>query len=256
MFDLIDHGHGYNWIVEGRAGSSISSCPIEPTLVTPKRLSPRCRTGRDSRPRTLRRARRADRPDARRSPRTRSSICAAPAGKGILEHARASLGTALATESYAGHDLRPRHAERRRHRRPRRARPRGRRSGWPSRSSPPPATGICRRCSSRAEVHAETRCRRKTSRCSCRASFRSTTSRGGSASRGSMLENSDPSFGNAEQFWQNFLTISMGGWLSLFEFARERSADPRAARSISRSSRGRRSRAAISRPAGPRTSPR
>jgi len=34
-----------------------------------------------------------------------------------------------------------------------------------------------------------------------------------------MLENSDPSFGNAEQFWQSFLTISMGGWLSLFEFA-------------------------------------
>ncbi len=34
-----------------------------------------------------------------------------------------------------------------------------------------------------------------------------------------MLENSDPSFGNAEQFWQSFITIGMGGWLSLFEFA-------------------------------------
>jgi phage portal protein BeeE len=33
-----------------------------------------------------------------------------------------------------------------------------------------------------------------------------------------MLENSDPSFGNAEQFDQNFITYSMGGWLSLFEF--------------------------------------
>jgi HK97 family phage portal protein len=34
-----------------------------------------------------------------------------------------------------------------------------------------------------------------------------------------MLENSDPSFGNAEQFNQNFETFSIGPWLSLFEFA-------------------------------------
>lgn len=34
-----------------------------------------------------------------------------------------------------------------------------------------------------------------------------------------MLENSDPSFGNAEQFTQNFLDINMGGWFALWEFA-------------------------------------
>lgn len=34
-----------------------------------------------------------------------------------------------------------------------------------------------------------------------------------------MLDNSDPSFGNAEQFNQNFVTFSLGPWLSLFEFA-------------------------------------
>jgi hypothetical protein len=34
-----------------------------------------------------------------------------------------------------------------------------------------------------------------------------------------MLENSDPSFGNAEQFDESFLTYSMGGWFALFEFA-------------------------------------
>lgn len=33
-----------------------------------------------------------------------------------------------------------------------------------------------------------------------------------------MLENSDPSFGNAEQFDQNFISYSMGPWLSLWEF--------------------------------------
>jgi len=33
-----------------------------------------------------------------------------------------------------------------------------------------------------------------------------------------MLENSDPSFGNAEQFNQNFVAYSLGPWLSLFEF--------------------------------------
>lgn len=37
-----------------------------------------------------------------------------------------------------------------------------------------------------------------------------------------MLENSDPSFGNAEQFNENFVTFSMGPWLSLFEFAANR----------------------------------
>jgi HK97 family phage portal protein len=34
-----------------------------------------------------------------------------------------------------------------------------------------------------------------------------------------MLENNDPSFGNAEQFDRNFIAYSMGPWLSLFEFA-------------------------------------
>lgn len=34
-----------------------------------------------------------------------------------------------------------------------------------------------------------------------------------------MLENSDPSFGNAEQFDRNFIAYSLGPWLSLFEFA-------------------------------------
>jgi phage portal protein BeeE len=34
-----------------------------------------------------------------------------------------------------------------------------------------------------------------------------------------MLENSDPSFGNAEQFTQNFIDFNMGPWLSLWEFA-------------------------------------
>jgi len=34
-----------------------------------------------------------------------------------------------------------------------------------------------------------------------------------------MLENNDPSFGNAEQFDRNFVAYSLGPWLSLFEFA-------------------------------------
>jgi phage portal protein BeeE len=34
-----------------------------------------------------------------------------------------------------------------------------------------------------------------------------------------MLENSDPSFGNAEQFTQNFIDFFMGPWLSLWEYA-------------------------------------
>jgi HK97 family phage portal protein len=34
-----------------------------------------------------------------------------------------------------------------------------------------------------------------------------------------MLENNDPSFGNAEQFDRSFVAYSLGPWLSLFEFA-------------------------------------
>jgi HK97 family phage portal protein len=34
-----------------------------------------------------------------------------------------------------------------------------------------------------------------------------------------MLENSDPSFGNAEQFTQNFIDFNMGPWISLWEYA-------------------------------------
>lgn len=37
-----------------------------------------------------------------------------------------------------------------------------------------------------------------------------------------MLMNSDPSFGNAEQFRQDFIDFSMGPWLALFEFAAKR----------------------------------
>lgn len=34
-----------------------------------------------------------------------------------------------------------------------------------------------------------------------------------------MLENSDPSFGNADQFSLNFIKFTLGGWLAAFEFA-------------------------------------
>jgi HK97 family phage portal protein len=34
-----------------------------------------------------------------------------------------------------------------------------------------------------------------------------------------MLENNDPSFGNAEQFTQNLVTFSLGQWMSMWEFA-------------------------------------
>jgi len=34
-----------------------------------------------------------------------------------------------------------------------------------------------------------------------------------------MLENSDPSYGNADQFSLNFVKFTMGGWMSMWEFA-------------------------------------
>jgi HK97 family phage portal protein len=97
MFHLIDFGNAYDWIVPGRRGFVDQLRPIHPSLVTPEQLT----TGR-----VVFRV---------RNPKTHETrtftqdeifhLCGASddgvVGKGVLEYARDSLGTSLATESYA-----------------------------------------------------------------------------------------------------------------------------------------------------------
>jgi len=214
MYHLIDHGNGYDRIVAGPRGFVDQLQPIHPTLVTPKQLE----TGRivyDI-----------------RNPKTNLSTTATQdeifhlrgasddgvCGKGILEYARGSLGTASATESYAANifsqgvlnggvienagvldpDAGKRMAQsfvtaaRQWHM------PKVLEQGStfkPNLMTPEDAQMLLSRKYTVDDIARWLGVPRL------------------------MLENSDPSFGNAEQFTQNFIDYFMGPWMVLFEAA-------------------------------------
>lgn len=93
MYDLIDYGNGYNWITVGR---SWSLDRIDPKLVTPEKIKKGPNRGR-----TLFHVR--DDETGRSTPYTQDDIfhLEGAEGKGILERARESLGLTLVTEQYA-----------------------------------------------------------------------------------------------------------------------------------------------------------
>lgn len=90
MFDLIDHGHHYDWLTIGQKWALDR---IDPTLVTPERLA----NGR-----TVFHVR--DSKTGQTTTHTQDDVfhLQRAEGKGILESARDSLGLTLATERYAG----------------------------------------------------------------------------------------------------------------------------------------------------------
>lgn len=214
MYHLIDHGNGYDRIVAGGRGFVHELRPIHPTLVTPKQLD----TGRlvyDVRnPKTNQKTTVTQDEIFHLRGASDDGII----GKGILEYARMSLGTALSTESYATNIF-----------------SRGTLNG-----------GVI---SNPGLLNAE----------AARRMAKSFVTKVGEwhfpkiLEQGStfvpndmtpedaqmilsrkytvddiarwlgvprlMLENADPSFGNAEQFTQNFIDFVMGPWLSLWECA-------------------------------------
>jgi HK97 family phage portal protein len=218
MYHLIDHGNAYDWIIPGVRGAVDSLEPIHPSLVTPRRVT----TGQ-FRGRILYDVR--DASTAQTTTHLQSEVFHlrgasddGVVGKGILAAARTSLGTALATESYAatifsrgalnggvietpgllndaasarmarsfttamGDWHLPKVLEQG--------------STWkPNELTPEDAQMLLSRKFSIDDM-----------------------ARWLGVSR-MMLENNDPSFGNAEQFDRNFIGYSMGPWLSLFEFA-------------------------------------
>lgn len=217
MGHLIDHGHAYDWIVPGARGFVHQLVPIEPTLVTRKQQLVTLANGAAIPGRML-----YDIKDARTgrtSTFTQDEIfhLHTPSGKGILEHARSSLGIALATEGFAAATF-----------------GRGSLNGGvievpgvlDTESSKRMALSFVTAAGDwRLPKVLEQGSSFKESTLSPE-DFQMLLSRRFSVDDQArwlgvprqMLENSDPSFGNAEQFWQSFLTIGMGGWLSLFEF--------------------------------------
>lgn len=218
MYHLIDFGNAYDWILPGMRGFVDQLEPIHPTRVTPERI----KVG-SSRGRMLYHIR------AEGSGQTqtytqdevfhlRGASDDGVVGKGILEHARSSLGTAAATESYAANIF-------------------GRgtlNSGvieTPGLLDPDASKRMAASFVTAAgnwhlpkvlEQGAKWVESKLTPEDAQMLSSRKHTvddiARWLGVPR-QMLENSDPSFGNAEQFDQNFITYGIGPWLSLFEFA-------------------------------------
>lgn len=213
VYHLIDHGNGYDFIRPGARGFVGSLEPIHPTLVTPERLGGRkifrVRDPKGGQTKTY-------------SQDEIHHLCGASddgiKGKGILDYARDSLGTALATESYAskifsngslngGTIETPATLDDEAARRMARSfvtkvgewhLPKIMEQGAvfkPNEMTPEKAQMLLSRQFSIDDIARWLGIPRQ------------------------MLMNSDPSFGNAEQFRQDFVDFSLGPWLSLFEFA-------------------------------------
>lgn len=214
MYHLIDHGNGVDQIMPGPRGFVDQLRPIDPTRVTTKQLDSgdlvyEVRNARTNIPRTF----------------TQDEIFHLRGasddgiwGKGILEYARGSLGTALATESYAGFIF-----------------GKGTLNGGTIETPGLLDTEAARRMATTfatkvGEWHLpkileqgstfkpNTLTPEDAQMLDSRKYTVDDIARWLGVPR-LMLENSDPSFGNAEQFTQNFIDLVMGPWLSLWEYA-------------------------------------
>lgn len=218
MYHIIDHGNAYDWILPGARGFVDQLQPIKPTLVTPRQVTSGAYRGRllyDVR----------DEKTGQSTTHTQDEIFHLRGasddgvkGRGILEAARTSLGTALATESYAaqifgrgtlnGGVIETPGAMEDEERKKLAQQFVTKNGQWhvpkvlvhgakwsPNTMTPEDAQMLLSRKHSVDDIARWLGVPRQ------------------------MLENSDPSFGNAEQFDQSFLTYSMGEWFSLFEFA-------------------------------------
>jgi len=217
MYHLIDFGNAYDWIVAGPRGPVDQLEPIHPSRVTPRRVKSGLYRGRilyDVR----------DEETGQTTAHTQDEIFHLRGasddgvkGKGILEAARTSLGTALATESYAALIF-----------------GNGTLNGGvienPGLLDDDASKRMARTFLTAAgEWHLpkvleqgskwvqNTLTPEDAQMLLSRKFSIDDMARWLGVSR-VMLENSDPSFGNAEQFDQNFLTYTMGNWLSLWEF--------------------------------------
>lgn len=221
MYDLIDGGWAYDWILPGARGFADQLVPIDRKLVTPKKTYRRLPSGAVVQGPWLFEVK--DPQTNQKNTFTEDDIFfrRSASGKGILEHARDSLGTAAATESYAATVfskgtlnggvienpgvLNPEAARRMAQSFVTASRewhmPKVLEQGSKfveSKLTPEDAQMLLSRKHSVDDIARWLGVPRM------------------------MLENSDPSFGNGEQFTRNFLDINMGGWFAVWEFASNR----------------------------------
>lgn len=213
VFNVVDFGWSYDWIVSGARGFVDQLHPIHPSLVRPEQIKRGPNRGR-----YLFHVR--DEQTGQTTVHTQDEIfyLRGVDGKGILEFARTSVGTAMANESYAANifgkgtlnggtienvGLLDDEAARRMARsfvtRPGEQHlPKILEQGskfTPNTMTPEDAQMLLSRKFSVDDM----------------ARWLGVPKQ--------MLENSDPSFGNAEQFDQFFHSQSIGGWLSMIESA-------------------------------------
>jgi HK97 family phage portal protein len=218
MYHLIDCGNGYDRIESGGRGAVDQLIPIHPRLVTPKQVLEGPYKGR-----ILYHVR-----DPRTSTTTtytqdqifhlRGASDDGIVGKGILEYARTSLGTALATESYAAQIYSKGTLN----------------GGWielPGQLLPDAARRLALSLVTKPGEHhmpkpleqgakiIQNNMTPEDAQMLLSRKFHVDDIARWLGLPRMMLESSDPSHGNAEQFGKQFLTINMGGWLSLWEFA-------------------------------------
>lgn len=213
VFHVVDYGWAFNWIVPGQRGFVHELHPIHPRLVTPEQIKRGPNRGR-----YLFHVR--DEQTGATTTHTQDEIfyLRGADGKGILEYARDSLGTARANETYAANIFSKGTLN----------------GGWikvpgvlnedagrrmaQSYVTRPGEQHLPKVLEQGAEFTPNTMTPEDAQMLLSRKFSVDDMARWLGVPR-QMLENSDPSFGNAEQFDESFLTYSMGGWLSLFEFA-------------------------------------
>lgn len=217
MFDVIDHGHAYDWIVPGERGFVEQLVPIEPTLVTERQQYTTLSNGAVIPGRVLYDIKNPNTSVSRTFTQDEVFHLRGSGGKGILEYARTSLGTALATESYAASIF-----------------GRGTLNGGVVENPGLLDTEASKRMAEsmitaagdwrlpkileQGSVYKESTMSPEDFEMILSRKFSIDDMARWLGVPRTMLENADPSYGNAEQFDQNFLTYSMGGWMSLWEF--------------------------------------
>jgi HK97 family phage portal protein len=218
MFDIIDFGWFYCWIVPGARGFADQLVRIDPTLVTPKRQVVTLPNGATMNGRWLFDVRGRSGGVTKTYTQDEIFYLRGAGGKGILEYARTSLGTALATETYAAQIF-----------------SKGILNGGvleiPAALDPVAGKRMAESYVTKmgdwhmpivleqgAKLNNQNLLTPEDAQMLLSRRFSIDDMARWLGVPRLMLENSDPSYGNAEQFTQNFIDINMGGWLSMWEF--------------------------------------
>lgn len=213
MCNLVDTGWSYDLIIEGARGFVHELHPINPRCVTPEQIKRGPSKGR-----YLFHVR----DEMIGTPKTYTQdeifYLRAPEGKGILERARMSIGTALATEQYAATVFGKGMLNGGTLELPGVLNPEAGKRMAQSFLTKPGEWNMPKVLEQGAKWNKPDMSPEDFEMILSRKFSIDDMARWTGVPR-QMLENSDPSFGNAEQFDESFMTYTMGGWLSLFEFA-------------------------------------